>query len=139
VVNPAGLTSTWRPGQPVISVDTKKGSWSATSPGVAAARTARAGLRPMTSPVPRLQGNAYGVYDLGANTGSVSVRTDRDPASVAVAPLRWREQVGRARQLRVCLAAADAFAGGSNVYPVRLWTNELVRLQTRRGLPVRVC
>jgi hypothetical protein len=38
----------------------------------------------------------YGVYDLGANTGWVSVGTDHDTAAFAVATLRrWWEQVGR--------------------------------------------
>jgi Rhodopirellula transposase DDE domain len=59
----------------------------------------------------------YGVYDLGANAGWVSVGTDHDTAAFAVATLRrWWQQAGRtlypnADRLLVC-----ADAGGSNGY-----------------------
>jgi hypothetical protein len=41
------------------------------------------------------QGDPYGVYDLGRNTGWVGVGTDHDTAGFAVATLRrWWQQVG---------------------------------------------
>jgi Rhodopirellula transposase DDE domain len=62
----------------------------------------------------------YGVYDVGRNSGWVSVGVDHDTATFAVATLRrWWEQVGslahpEAERLLVC-----ANAGGSNGYRVR--------------------
>jgi hypothetical protein len=62
----------------------------------------------------------YGVYDVGRNSGWVSVGVDHDTATFAVATLRrWWQQVGshtypEAERLLVC-----ANAGGSNGYRVR--------------------
>jgi hypothetical protein len=86
-------------GQPVVSVDTKKKEL--------VGRYANGGRewQPTGSPEqvnvhdfpdPKL-GKAipYGVYDLGRNTGWVSVGTDHDTAAFAVATLRrWWQQVG---------------------------------------------
>jgi Rhodopirellula transposase DDE domain len=53
----------------------------------------------------------YGVYDLGRNTGWVSVGTDHDTAAFAVATLRrWWERVGspaypKAERLLICAGA----------------------------------
>jgi Rhodopirellula transposase DDE domain len=82
----------------------------------------------------------YGVYDLGANAGWVSVGTDHDTAAFAVATLRrWWEQQGKvmypeADRLLVC-----ADAGGSNGYRVRAWKLELARFAAEAGLQVTVC
>jgi hypothetical protein len=82
----------------------------------------------------------YGIYDVGANAGWVSVGCDGDTASFAVETLRrWWNQVGRAtypesRRLLVC-----ADAGGSNGYRVRLWKVELAKLATETGLAITVC
>jgi hypothetical protein len=82
----------------------------------------------------------YGIYDVGQNTGWVTVGTDHDTASFAVATLRrWWEAVGSplypdAKQL---LISADS--GGSNGYRVRLWKAELQRFADATGLEVTVC
>jgi len=82
----------------------------------------------------------YGIYDLAANAGWVSVGSDGDTAAFAVATLRrWWTQVGStayptARRLLVC-----ADAGGSNGYRVRLWKVELAKLAADTGLPITVC
>ena len=82
----------------------------------------------------------YGIYDVAANTGWVSVGRDGDTAAFAVATLRrWWEQVGqpnypRARRLLIC-----ADAGGSNGYRVRLWKLELAQLASDTGLAITVC
>jgi len=82
----------------------------------------------------------YGIYDVGANAGWVSVGCDGDTASLAVETLRrWWNQVGRhsypkSRRLLVC-----ADAGGSNGYRVRLWKVELAKLATETGLAITVC
>ena len=82
----------------------------------------------------------YGVYDLAANTGWVSVGCDGDTAAFAVATIgRWWEQVGRAAypQARRLLITADA--GGSNGYRLRLWKRELAAFAQATGLTITVC
>ncbi len=131
-------------GQPVVSVDTKKKEL------VGNYANGGAEWQPSGQPVgvlvhdfPDKQlGKAipYGVYDLGANTGWVSVGCDHDTASFAVASLRrWWETMGRvlypaADRLLVC-----ADAGGSNGYRVRLWKTELAGFAAETGLAVTVC
>jgi Rhodopirellula transposase DDE domain len=81
----------------------------------------------------------YGIYDLGRNTGWVTVGQDHDTASFAVASLqRWWEMAGlqvypQADQLLIC-----ADGGGSNGYRVRLWKLELQRFANATGLRVTV-
>jgi Rhodopirellula transposase DDE domain len=68
------------------------------------------------------QGKAipYGVYDLGANAGWVSVGTDHDTAAFAVATLRrWWEQQGKAMYPEAERLLVCADAGGSNSYRIR--------------------
>jgi Rhodopirellula transposase DDE domain len=82
----------------------------------------------------------YGIYDVSANTGWVSVGTDHDTAQFAVATIStWWDKVGRgaypdAGRLLVC-----ADAGGSNGYRTRLWKTELAALAARTGLQIGVC
>jgi Rhodopirellula transposase DDE domain len=82
----------------------------------------------------------YGIYDVGRNTGWVSVGTDHDTASFAVESLRrwWRGEgaalYSQARHLLVC-----ADGGGSNGYRVRLWKYELGRWATETGLTLTIC
>jgi transposase len=82
----------------------------------------------------------YGIYDLGRNTGWVTVGRDHDTASFAVASLhRWWQVVGshaypEAKQLLIC-----ADAGGSNGYRLRLWKVELQGFANATGLQVTVC
>jgi hypothetical protein len=67
----------------------------------------------------------YGVYDLAANAGWVSVGTDHDTAAFAVETTRrWWNAVGRAAYpgARRLLITADA--GGSNGYHTRAWKAE---------------
>ena len=82
----------------------------------------------------------YGVYDVAADTGWVSVGTDHDTAEFAVATIRtwWRTRGSatypNARRLLIC-----ADGGGSNGYRTRLWKTELARLADETGLEVTVC
>jgi Rhodopirellula transposase DDE domain len=111
-------------GQPVISVDTKKKEL--IGPYKNNGRTWRA--------------DPYGVYDLAADAGWVSVGTDHDTVAFAVQTIRrWWQALGRpayagAREL---LITADG--GGSNGSRVRLWRLELQRLADETGLSIRVC
>jgi hypothetical protein len=81
----------------------------------------------------------YGIYDLGANAGWVSVGTDHDTSAFAVAMLRrWWRADGSARYpaARRLLICADS--GGSNAARARAWKVELARLAALYG-PVRGC
>ncbi len=82
----------------------------------------------------------YGVYDLAANAGWVSVGTDHDTAAFAVATLRrWWQQAGRALYPTATRLLVTADAGGSNGYRVRAWKTELARFAAETGLAVTVC
>ena len=82
----------------------------------------------------------YGIYDLAANAGWVSVGTDRDTAAFAVESIRrwWhargREDYPGARRL---LITADA--GGSNGYRTRAWKTGLADLARETGLEITCC
>lgn len=82
----------------------------------------------------------YGVYDLTANLGWVSVGIDHDTAEFAVQSIRrWWLEMGRPmyRQAKRLLISADC--GGSNGNRVRLWRVELQHLADELGLEVQVC
>jgi transposase len=82
----------------------------------------------------------YGIYDMGANTGWVSVGTDHDTSAFAVATLRrcWQEigaeRYPAAQRLLIC-----ADGGGSNGYRIRAWKIELAKLAAETGLSITVC
>ena len=131
-------------GQPVISVDTKKKEL------IGQYRNGGREWRPQGRPEEvkvydfpdKELGKAipYGVYDLVANEGWVSVGVDPDTAAFAVETIRrwWRQMGGRvyggAQRL---LITADG--GGSNASRNRLWKLELQRLADELGLAISVC
>jgi Rhodopirellula transposase DDE domain len=81
----------------------------------------------------------YGIYDLTANCGWVSVGIEHDTAQFAVATLRrWWWQMGRKvyRQAQELLITADG--GGSNGSRCRLWKVEVQRLADELGFPITV-
>jgi Rhodopirellula transposase DDE domain len=131
-------------GQPVVSVDTKKkelvGNFAnGGTEWQPAAEPERVGVHDFPDAE---VGKAipYGVYDLGANAGWVSVGTDHDTAAFAVATLRrWWEQVGRTAYPAATRLLVTADAGGSNGYRVRAWKTELARFAADTGLAVTVC
>ena len=82
----------------------------------------------------------YGIYDLGTNTGWVSVGTDHDTSAFAVETLRrWWRADGSARHpgARRLLICADS--GGTNAARARAWKVELARLAAETGLEITVC
>ena len=82
----------------------------------------------------------YGIYDLTANRGWVSVGIDHDTAAFAVASIRWWWKAQGHRRYpknRRLLITADC--GGSNGNRVRLWKWELQRLADETGLAISVC
>ena len=95
----------------------------------------------MTSPTRRPgKITPYGVYDIAANRGFVSVGTSHDTAAFAVSALRlWWQQEGSARYpgARRLLVVCDA--GGSNGYRCRLWKDQLAVLAAETGLEITVC
>jgi hypothetical protein len=131
-------------GDPVISVDAKKKEQ--VGQYASAGRT----WRPAGDPArvrdhdfPDKDGQKaipYGIYDLAANAGWVSVGTDHDTAQFAVESIRrWWNARGRqdypaARRL---LITADA--GGSNGYRARAWKAGLAGLAAETGLEITCC
>ena len=82
----------------------------------------------------------YGIYDVGQNTGWVTVGTDHDTASFAVATLRrWWDAVGSHLYPAAKRLLISADSGGSNGYRVRLWKAELQRFANATGIEVTVC
>ena len=134
-------------GDPVISVDTKKKELVGEVPGYKnngrdwqpAGAPVRVGVHDFPDPtMPKAV--PYGIYDLAANTGWVTVGTDGDTAAFAVATLRrWWDQVGKAAYPNAKRLLINADAGGSNGYRVRLWKLELAQLATDTALAITVC
>jgi transposase len=131
-------------GDPVVSVDTKKKEL------IGDFKNAGQGWHPKGEPeevrvydfIDKDLGKVapYGVYDITANQGWVSVGIDHDTAEFAVESIRrwWREMgsllYGNTKSI---LITADC--GGSNGYRVRLWRLELQKLADELGLVIRVC
>jgi transposase len=133
-----------RQGEPAISVDTKKKEL------VGNFKNAGREWRPRGHPQPVQVhdfvqpelGRAipYGVYDLGANTGWLSVGIDHDTAAFAVASIRrWWQAMGRRAYPRARRLLITADAGGSNGPRVRLWKVELQTLADHLRRPISVC
>ena len=81
----------------------------------------------------------YGVYDLAADEGWVSVGIDHDTAQFAVASIRaWWEHLGRGRYPKATTLTITADCGGSNGNRTRLWKVELQRLADETGLAIQV-
>ena len=82
----------------------------------------------------------YGVYDLAANQGWVSVGVDHETAAFAVASIRhWWQQMGQPRYPTATELLITADSGGSNGSHIRLWKTELQRLADETGLRIQVC
>ncbi len=131
-------------GQPVISVDTKKKEL------IGEYKNAGSDYRPQGVPIDvnvhdfidKELGKAipYGVYDIGANAGCVSVGVDHDTAEFAVNAIRrWLAAMGRERYPTCDRLRITADGGGSNGSRVRLWKIELQKLADETGLTIGVC
>ena len=81
----------------------------------------------------------YGVYDIGSNTGWVSVGTDHDTASFAVETIRrWWTTMGKPRYMNASKLMITVDGGGSNGSRVRLWKVELQKLADEIKIPIHV-
>ena len=129
--------------QPVISVDTKKKEL------VGDFRNNGREYRPQGNPeevrvhdfLIKELGRAvpYGIYDLAANSGWVSVGVDHDTAAFAVNSIRqWWQAVGRAGYPNATRLLITADGGGSNGSRVRLWKRELQTLANELDLDIAV-
>lgn len=82
----------------------------------------------------------YGVYDLQANAGWVTVGSDHDTAAFAVTTIQhWWEQMGHAQYPAATRLLICADSGGSNSSRCKLWKRELQRLADATGLRISVC
>jgi hypothetical protein len=130
-------------GEPVISVDTKKKEL------IGDFKNAGRTWRPKGQPeevrvhdflIAELGRAApYGVYDLAANAGWVSVGMNNDTAAFAVQTIRrWWQEVGQERYPFATRLTITADGGGSNASRSRLWKVELQRLATELGIDIAV-
>jgi hypothetical protein len=129
--------------QPVISVDTKKKEL------IGNFKNAGSDYRPKGEPCrvnvhdfeDKELGKVvpYGVYDVTANAGFVSVGVTSDTAEFAVASIRsWLARMGRERYPQARELTITADCGGSNGARVRLWKVELQRLADETDLTLHV-
>ena len=131
-------------GQPVISVDTKKKEL------VGEFKNNGREWRPKGEPEKvgvhdfPSQGLGkvapYGIYDLGRNTGWVSVGVDHDTSAFALESMRrWWYLMGRPSYPRGRQLLITAAAGGSHGARGRLWKWELQKLADETELHIAVC
>ena len=82
----------------------------------------------------------YGIYDIGANDGYVSLGIDHDTGQFAVNSVRlWLDRIGRARHPGMSHLMITADGGGSNGSRLRLWKWSLQQLADETGLTIQVC
>jgi Rhodopirellula transposase DDE domain len=129
--------------QPVISVDTKKKEL------VGDFKNAGREWRPQGEPeevgvydfLSKALGRAvpYGIYDIAANAGWVSVGMNHDTSAFAVQTVRrWWQDIGRMRYPDTKCLTITCDGGGSNGYRVRLWKRELQGLADELGIDITV-
>jgi hypothetical protein len=130
-------------GEPAISVDTKKKEL------VGDFKNNGRELRPKGQPepvrvhdfeIPELGKVApYGVYDIAANHGWVSVGIDADTGAFAVESIRrWWHKLGQTSYANASRLVITADCGGSNGPRVKLWKRELQRFANETGLRITV-
>ena len=140
----AAVIATQAAGQPVISIDTKKKEL------IGPYKNGGSDYRPEGCPdkvnvhdfVDTALGKVapYGVYDVTANTGCVSVGISNDTAEFAVNSIRrWLVVMGRTRYPDMSQLTITADGGGSNGSRVRLFKIELQKLADETGLTLQVC
>jgi hypothetical protein len=142
-INAAAIV-TQAAGQPVISIDTKK------KEPVGLYKNTGSDYRPEGCPdkvnvhdfVDKVLGKVapYGVYDIAANAGCVSLGIDHDTAQFSVNSIRrWLDLMGRERYPEMTQLMITADGGGSNGSRVRLFKVELQKLADETGLTLQVC
>jgi Rhodopirellula transposase DDE domain len=130
-------------GQPVISIDCKKkelvGEYANSG------REYQPGGHPVEVnghdfPAGVPKAIPYGVYDIGADEGWVTVGVDHETSVFAVNTVRtWWERMGRERYPDATRLLITADSGGANGYRRRVWKVELARFAAEAGLDITVC
>ena len=130
-------------GQPVISTDGKKkeqlGAY-----GRDGITWQRAGepVKALSHDFPDRDGVTicpYGIYDIAANRGFVSVGTSGDTAAFAVNAIRlWWQREGQSRYPDATRLLIACDAGGANDWRSHLWKDQLDRLREETGLRIEV-
>lgn len=131
-------------GQPVISVDTKKKEL------IGEYKNGGQEWQPKGKPehvsdhdfpdpdVPKAV--PYGIYDVAANQGWVTVGTDHDTPEFAVHAIRtWWDQMGHPMYPAATRLLVTADCGGSNGYRARAWKLNLQKFADETGLTISVC
>jgi hypothetical protein len=139
----AQVQAAFKAGQPVISVDTKKkelvGDFKNAGQEWQKKKTPiKVRVHDFVDPV---LGKAapYGVYDLAANQGWVSVGIDHDTAEFAVESIRrWWRQMGKPIYPKATRLLITADCGGSNGNRVRLWKVALQRFADETSITLQV-
>ena len=137
------VTSALAAQEPVISVDTKKKELVGDFKNVGrewrprgepeAVRVHDFLIKELGRAVP------YGIYDLAANAGWVSVGMTHDTAAFAVQSIRrWWQDVGCKRYPGAKHLTITCDGGGSNGSRVRLWKLELQKLANELGIDIKV-
>ena len=82
----------------------------------------------------------HGIYDIGANSGWVTLGINKDTCEFAVnSLLLWWSKVGRERYPNATRLMITADGGGSNSSRAGLWKTELQKLATELGIAITVC
>jgi hypothetical protein len=131
-------------GEPVISVDAKK------KEQLGPFRRDGRSWRPRGEPV-KVRDHSfpdkelgkiipYGIYDIAANRGFVSVGTSGNTAALAVSTMRrWWQREGSVRYPDAARLLVTCDAGSPNSCRGRLWKDELAALAAQTGLEITVC
>jgi len=130
-------------GEPVISIDgKKKEKIGAYGRGGTSWRPAGDPVRVRSHDFPDKNGiviTPYGIYDIAANRGFVSVGTSHDTAAFAVTAIRlWWQEEGSFRYPHATRLLITCDAGGSNSIRGRLWKDQLAVLAAETGLRIEV-
>ena len=131
-------------GQPVISVDTKKKEL------IGDFKNGGQEWQPKGKPEHVLDHDfpepdvakavPYGIYDIAANQGWVTVGNDHDTPEFAVNAIRtWWQQMGHPMYPEATRLLVTADCGGSNGYRARAWKLNLQTLANETGLAISVC
>jgi Rhodopirellula transposase DDE domain len=139
----AAIKAALKTGEPVISVDAKKKELVGVYKN-AGREWHEQGDAPKVKVydfLDRKLGRAtpYGVYDVGNDSGWVSVGSDHDTAEFAVESIeRWWRKMGSLRYPHAHELVITADSGGSNSYRTRLWKQKLQEFADKTSLTIRM-
>jgi Rhodopirellula transposase DDE domain len=129
-------------GEPVISMDVKK------KENIGDYKNAGTEWRPGGDPLdvdaydfigPGGKAVPHGIYDIGANTGWMTVGISADTSEFAVSCLLgWWDEVGMHAYPDAATLTITADCGGSNSSRGRLWKKQLARFTDQTGVAVTV-